>query len=225
MPGSITVRPAYNAVINTLWENARKEAAASPALQTLLERGAYIQEEIPRGGLLCIGIGASWDEHKQDTCVRDGIIQYEQLEGLEKYPYYAAVRKLARENGLSFAHIDLTLFRETSQAALKNLLEAFPGIFRAHYTLAFELIQKARPRVIVVNNAFVSRFIQNDAKGFFPSGFDTEFDEAIGTYRIQQPRTLKDTPIFFSGMLSGPHALDKGSKQRLSWHIGYVLTK
>jgi hypothetical protein len=223
MPSSIHTRPQYSALINSLWNKAHKEAATSPALQTLLARGAYIQEEIPLDGLLFIGIGASWGKNKKDTCAEDGIIHYEKPEKLGTYPYYAALMKLAKDSGLLFAHIDLTLFRETNQAALKKLLASFPKVFRAHYNLAFDLIQKARPRVIVVNNAFVSHFIRNDEKGFFPSGFHTEFDNALGTYRIKQPPALNGTPIFFSGMLTGQHALDEGSRQRLSWHIKHVL--
>jgi hypothetical protein len=225
MPGSIQLYPKYTGPITTIWKNAKDAAATSPALQALLERDAYIQDKIPSGGLLFIAIGASWGIDNKDTCIQDGIVQYERPEGLEKYPYYVKLMEIAAEHKLPFAHIDLTLFRETSQAALKKVLADFPEIFRAHYDLAFDLIQKARPRVIVVNNAFVSRFIQNDAKGFIPSGFDTEFDKTIGTYRIKKPQALNDTPIFFSGMLSGQHVLDNGSKQRLSWHIGYVLKK
>ncbi|MDR1176669.1 MAG: hypothetical protein LBK83_14490 [Treponema sp.] len=225
MPSSIHIRPQYSALINSLWNKAHKEAVTSTALQTLLKRGAYIQEKIPLGGLLFIGIGASWGKNKKDTCAEDGIIQYEKPEKLGTYPYYVALMKLAEDNGLPFAHIDLTLFRETSQAALKSLLASFPDVFEAHYNLAFDLIQKARPRIIVVNNAFVSHFLQNDEKGFFPSRFDTAFDKTIGTCRIKQPLALDGTPIFFSGMLTGQHALDEGSKQRLSWHIAYVLKK
>jgi hypothetical protein len=225
VPDRITLRPAYTARITALWENARNDAAASPALRALLDRGAYIQEEIRRDGLLFIGIGASWGEDKPGTCVRDGVVQYETEAGWCKYPYYTPLTEMAEAHGLPFAHIDLTLFRETRQAALTGLLASFPGIFRAHYDLAFELIQEARPRIIVVNNAFVSRFIRNDEKGFFPSRFDTAFDAALGTCRIREPQALKDTPVFFSGMITGPRALDRGTKRRLCWHIGYVLEK
>lgn len=33
----------------------------------------------------------------------------------------------------------------------------------------------------------------------------------------------KRIPVFYSGMLSGAHAVDNGSFDRLIWHIKYVL--
>ena len=33
----------------------------------------------------------------------------------------------------------------------------------------------------------------------------------------------KRMPVFYSGMLSGAHALDNGSYERLLWHIRYVM--
>ena len=43
------------------------------------------------------------------------------------------------------------------------------------------------------------------------------FDDKIGTYRWE------GKPVFFSSMLSGQRALDKGSLERLQWHVKRTL--
>ena len=47
----------------------------------------------------------------------------------------------------------------------------------------------------------------------FDLDFDEDFNNEIGTYKIKIGE--KETPIFFSGMLSGQRALDLGSLERL----------
>jgi hypothetical protein len=44
-----------------------------------------------------------------------------------------------------------------------------------------------------------------------------ELDDNIGTYRFNE-----NTPVFLSGMLTGRHALDLGSYERLKWHLKFV---
>ena len=41
----------------------------------------------------------------------------------------------------------------------------------------------------------------------------------VDMYKIDEKRV----PVFYSGMLSGAHAIDNGSYDRLIWHIKYVL--
>ena len=48
-----------------------------------------------------------------------------------------------------------------------------------------------------------------------------DYDDVLGVamYKIGEKRV----PVFYSGMLSGAHAVDNGSFDRLIWHFKYVL--
>lgn len=48
-----------------------------------------------------------------------------------------------------------------------------------------------------------------------------DYDDVLGVdmYMIGDKRV----PVFYSGMLSGAHAVDNGSFDRLIWHFKYVL--
>ena len=48
-----------------------------------------------------------------------------------------------------------------------------------------------------------------------------DYDDVLGVdmYNIGEKRV----PVFYSWMLSGAHAVDNGSFDRLIWHIKYVL--
>ncbi|MEK7256563.1 MAG: hypothetical protein AAB316_17540, partial [Bacteroidota bacterium] len=48
---------------------------------------------------------------------------------------------------------------------------------------------------------------------------DFQMDKTIGTPRWE------DIPVFFTSMLAGQRALDKGSFERLKWHLKWVKDK
>lgn len=78
------------------------------------------------------------------------------------------------------------------------------------------IVDGAGPRAIGVVNALASHLIRTGrALGAL------DYDEGLGVamYKIGEKRV----PIFYSGMLSGAHAIDHGSFDRLIWHIKYVL--
>ena len=52
-----------------------------------------------------------------------------------------------------------------------------------------------------------------------------EFDTDLGTDKIIDAGTLNGTPVFFTGMMTGQRALDRGTFQRLVWHIDAILGK
>jgi hypothetical protein len=58
-------------------------------------------------------------------------------------------------------------------------------------------------------------------------GLNFKFDEDLGCDVIQAskdtPVELVGTPVFFSSMLSGQRALDRGSWERLAWQMRRVL--
>ena len=85
---------------------------------------------------------------------------------------------------------------------------------KEQFIISKEIIKELTPRIIVVGNAYVSRLMQKK--------YNCKFDNEIGTYRIKD---FNNIPIFFSGMFAGQRALDVGSRERLIWHINYVMKK
>ena len=77
------------------------------------------------------------------------------------------------------------------------------------------LLHDSQKRIIVVNNAFARDIIMNKITGL-AEGYSMKFDEKLGTYGY------KNNIFFFTSMLTGQRALDKGSFERLIWHINRV---
>ena len=94
---------------------------------------------------------------------------------------------------------------------------------RAQDLISKEIIELAKPKVIIVNNTLAREWLTN--KNFNTDCFECRFDQTIGTYRIVNNSMLEDIPIFFTSMLTGQRALDNGSYERLIWHINLVLDK
>lgn len=80
--------------------------------------------------------------------------------------------------------------------------------------LSLKLIADTEPVIIVVINAEASRILRDKWEGCL------SFDDKLGTYLIQLDE--RRVPVFFSSMISGQRALDKGSFDRLMWHMKMV---
>jgi hypothetical protein len=91
-----------------------------------------------------------------------------------------------------------------------------------------QVIELARPKIIVVNNSLARKYLgldkNIDRNENIWMNFTFDFDPNIGTYLISEG-VLKNTPVFFTSMLTGQRALDRGSYERLMWHINFVLEK
>jgi hypothetical protein len=129
--------------------------------------------------------------------------------------YFKKLHDLATELQLPWEHVDLFFFRETKQTNLKTLLgiekqnAKLTAFGKQQLVLATQLIERARPRIIVVANALASRL--------FTEIYPMKFDQAVGYYRTQIAG--RDVPTFFSSPLTGGRALDNFSFERLKWHI------
>lgn len=78
------------------------------------------------------------------------------------------------------------------------------------------IVDGASPRAIVLVNALASHLIRT-GRALGALDYDEEMGAAM--YKIGEKRV----PVFYSGMLSGAHAIDNGFFDRLIWHIKYVL--
>jgi hypothetical protein len=107
---------------------------------------------------------------------------------------------LKRKEGLLFLHEQLMV----SKLVIEEILnKGQPTIFVVNNTLAREFLGKDRP----VNYS-------QDQKHWLDYRF--EWKDEVGTY------FYKGSPFFFTSMLTGQRALDKGSLERLIWHITFV---
>jgi hypothetical protein len=112
------------------------------------------------------------------------------------------------------AHHDLLFIRETTQENVLNWKEKYASFFNDQLNISKRIIIKSDPKLIVVLNA--------GARKLFKEMFGNQnVDKTLGAriYCLNK----RETPVLFSGMLSGGRALDLGSKESLQWHIEYIL--
>ncbi|MDP2668345.1 MAG: hypothetical protein Q8P07_00720 [bacterium] len=226
------MKPALNTEINKkiikLW---RKQFGASENVCAPFLYGNFVQDS-----LLFIGCNPSFSEKGFRDFLRNGNEKldpkvffkwaniYANSDNIAKcieidraaFEYYDAyfkkLKEISNEVRLPWEHADLFLYRQTSQKDFKQHImnkknlnefgESQIKIFR-------EVLDAMRPKIIVVANAFASQIFQNEFSK------EISFDNAYGWHWFKNK-----IPIFFSSMLSGQRALDRGSYERLKWHIG-----
>ena len=180
------------------------------------QRGYDIIDKVQKDGLLLVGINPSFDESFEGPCgseVRDS------ENGGYQHPYFTKPKKLNEEIGISrFSHVDMFSLRSRSQHVVQDIVNDSDsqGFVEEQLRLFRMIVDGASPRAIVVVNALASHLIRTGrALGVL------DYDEELGIamYKIGDKRV----PVFYSGMLSGAHAVDNGSFDRLIWHIQYVL--
>lgn len=199
------------------------------------KRGIFVEESIPEGALLFIGINPSFKDGDPVPGM-EGYIPTYPLDHLN-YSYFNKGEHMAKKMGLPFGHHDLFPVRESNQKVIEQMFdgengplvakEGYRSFVNAALKWSESTIIKAKPKMIVVINAFASRLFF-DARidgetmlGFKPANSEL-WSEELGADFIR----IKDqvVPILFSGMLSGQRALDRYSEFRLCWHIHHVLS-
>jgi len=116
----------------------------------------------------------------------------------------------------NWEHIDLFFIRETSQKQLKKYIfikNEDPNEFaQRQLDLSKELINLAKPRIIVVINALASRLYKR--MGFLDGD---KLNQDRGCYfTLLNDRKV---PTLLGGPVSGQRALDVESRKRLIWHV------
>jgi len=236
----IKVYTKYHDEILKAWKMVEKE----PAFKEIYKNKAFAQDKLYKNGILFLGVGASFDEKKKDTCTPKGEVEYETYKGrigydrpIKKHPertefkkgynYYQRMIEIAKETGLNWSNIDITLFRETKQEVIQPFFKNSKDIMQKQMDIAREMILDTKPQIIVASNTLVRDVLENKRdKSIIESGFDFFYDSIeYGTPIITSPKKLNGIPIFFTSMLSGQRALDNGSFKRLKWHIKFVLDK
>jgi hypothetical protein len=217
-----STKEKFETDINNIWDNPKY--ADVPFRQY----GYAIQDEIITNALLFIGLNPSrGDEHEMRFFYNN------EQQGRTVHKYFLKFQDISESVNMPWAHFDLLFVRETNQANIPMLFHAQNGtdFVLDQLRLAEKVIEMAKPKIIVVNNTMARWFLGKD-RHFDPKmnreegvwlGWHFEFDHKIGTYRIVNHPKLSGVPIFFTSMLTGQRALDRGSYERLIWHIQFVM--
>ena len=180
------------------------------------QRKYDIIDKVQKDGLLLVGINPSFDENFEGPC--EGNVRDSESGGY-LHPYFTKPKKLNEEIGISrFSHVDMFSLRSRPQHVVQDIVNDPDSqeFVEEQLKLFCMIVDGASPRAIVVVNALASHLIRmGRALGAL------DYDDVLGVamYKIGEKRV----PVFYSGMLSGAHAVDNGSFDRLIWHIKYVL--
>lgn len=222
----------------TIWTKyANSEFNQSINSDKLLDRGFVFQhdEDENECDLLFVGINPAFSS--SDSPWRDSYSRPLETDE-EVRPYFKPFVNVSKELREEYhwrgqwTHIDIFAFRETDQKRIeRDLLRSEDGIqfLYEQLMIARKRILHIKPKVIVISNALVRMFTGKERGGELGNeygvwmNFRFEFDHAIGTDVIVEPKELKGTYVFFTSMLSGQRALDNGSRERLTWHIARAL--
>ncbi|SFD03209.1 hypothetical protein [Algibacter pectinivorans] len=189
----------------------------------VIERGYGVHNNVIENQLLFIGINPSFAKGSVNGNFFASINQKGQNNWGISYPYFKKFVEIAENTNLLWSDIDLLFFRETQQKYISKIEKTEIGkkFISRQLDISKEVILKAKPKVIVICNT-KARDLLKDKKINNKIEFVFEFCEKLGTEKIIKPTELKGTPVFFTSMLTGQRALDKGSFRRLIWHINKV---
>lgn len=198
-------------------------------------RGICVEESIPEGALLFVGINPSF---KKGDAI-PGMDKYRSTYSLDnlEHPYFRKAKEIADKLNLPFGHHDLFPIRESDQKVIEQMFDGENGPlvakegYRSFVDAALKwsaaTIIAAKPKMIVVINTFASRLFfdaridGNPLLGFKPANGEL-WSEELGADFVRIKNQV--VPILFSGMLSGQRALDRYSEFRLCWHIHHILS-
>lgn len=152
-------------------------------------------------------------------------LQKQEGEARKYYSYFRPCDDIAKQLELPWAHVDLFFQRGTKQKEIEEEISGvpigwetlieLPRFFRGQIALSRKLIEACHPRLVLVANAFASKIFSAEFK-LGQLDKDGLLWSNIGD---------KQVPTFLSGMLTGQRALDRGSFERLVWHMAMALRR
>jgi len=202
-------------------------------------------DEFKKGGLLFVGMNPSfsargfrtilqnteykdmdtatffkWSNISANLALIDDCIKVETYASKNYLQFFGRPIEIAKKVGLDWQHIDLFLYRETSQNNFMNRVRnnGVLNEFGMDQIRLFEdILIQIEPKCVVVANAtgseILREYIKNDLSWDAERGFHWFFKDG------------KKIPMFFTSMLSGQRSLDRWSYERLVWHIGQTVRK
>ena len=190
-----------------------------------LNRGFAVPDSIPDNSLLFIGINPSFSDGHEPDAPQDQFYQHSQAAG---HKYFRKFEELGKQLNCLWSHMDLLLIRETKQTKVGDLTSNPEGLqfIIENLALSRRILEATKPLALVVNNTLArtylgkDKFKIKDTEHNIWMGYEFEWDDEIGTYKItSQESNLLGKHVFFTSMLTGQRALDKGSLERLTWQL------
>jgi len=228
----INIEELYKSKVLAIWNDFN----TIPVLNELdreYRKSPILPKIVIKDSILFVGCNPSF---RLGTVIEEDnkAIEFYSLNDDQKDRYFDKFKRIATYcDNSKWSHIDLIFMRETKQELVADITYTNVDFIKRQLEIAFEIISKSNPRVLVVTDSLSSEFfgkkkaIKHDKfekiwKGF-DLDFDLNFDVEIGAYWVEI--NGKRTPIVFSGMLSGQRAMDIGSYERLMWQIKFILKK
>ena len=186
------------------------------------DRGFRFPTNLVTDSILFVGINPSYNIGLSHKAYYNSFYSLNQ-QG-DNHRYFKKFEDIAKHTANNWTHIDLFFYQETAQKSFYDILQNQNGkdFLSQQIQISKELMIHIKPKLIVVANT-LARDLMLKEHDLGVNFFDFKFNEVLGTYQISDTE-LKDTPIFFTSMLTGQRALDNGSFERLKWHIKNVLT-
>ena len=217
---SYSIKENFDKEIVEIWEEIKN----IDHLKKYYERGYCLPEEILENSTLILGINPSYNENH---FIENQLTHYYQnnhnIQVEKSIPFFERMKTLMGENK-NWQHLDLLFLRETSQNSINEIIQTKEGIDFVYKQLMIskKIIETINPNCLIVANSMCRYFLgfEKTTKNHIWMNFDFEFSKDFGTHYILNQNK---TPVFFTSMLSGKSALDKGSFRRLQWHIDFVL--
>lgn len=228
---TIDIENIYKERVLNVWSKF-KDIDVMNAPECEYRKSPILPKAINKEAILFIGINPAFSKSRKDEIINREIEFYPIIsEEIKDITYFEKFKDIAKYcNNAVWSHLDLFFLRETNQELIEKLSYDHVDFLQAQLDISFDIINQAVPKIIVVSNSLASEFFgKRKQKHFnfakiwlgFDLDFEKDFDNEIGTYKIQIAG--KCIPIIFSSMLSGQRALDLGSFERLKWQIKKIL--
>ena len=235
--------------IDNIWKkyaNVKNLDELNPR-DNIVDRGYHIEEELPKDGILFLGMNPSYpgDEsyinkdkgtYGATYKLRDikdvslGLQESEKINKKYWKPIVDAAVRIIQENTLKkedierelkFCHHDLFFVRETSQNKVLALKANCRDFFTEQWKYSKGIIEKATPKIIIVINGGAGNLIREelgtDFFGFIPGA---SWNEECGVDIVKIGE--RKVPIIFTGMLSSTGRINKGTETTLFWNIRHI---
>jgi len=221
--GSIMSIDSYNDRIIDLWHKYEKEKK--------LTLSPLLYHEPNTEGILFISLNPSFNPKDSATRKlykfadiydnRDSIKKRHEHD-VNNMAFFKPFIKVSERVKLPWAQVDLFYYRESKQSEFEKEIIDKKNLNKFacdQLKISEDIIAYIKPIIIVVTNA-LARDILMGNKGYAESTIKVgKFNEDYGTYVMRVANNL--CPTFFTGYRS----TDKGTLERLEWHIRYVLGK
>ena len=216
---TLNIKEQYEKRLDTLWANAESTIDTLFAnakfkvneqyikgLKEIIGRKYAASESVTKGSVFFVGINPSYkanqpDKHffKFDTC------------GDQHFKRHIEIKDRIKEKlpDLEYSYLDFIFVRDNDQNTVLKMLNDsnLTAFIEGHIEIFKEIVEKAAPKVISVNNNAIKKFLLNrpDIINCTQRHPDSKYekDSKIEAHIITEPHALKGTPVFFTAMLAG----------------------